>query len=74
MIKAQTEYYCQKENSDCDSVNFIVNNEVKGNDYIQVRPGLWDRWRSTVDAIAYYEWVVSEIKNLQRELQIEVTP
>ncbi len=59
-----------RPHSDYDSVHFVVNHEVEQSDHIQVRPDIAERWRSTEDAIGYYEWVIEEIRTLQRELGI----
>lgn len=74
MVKASSEYYCQMETGVFDCIFLVVNHEVENSDHLQVRHGVHERWRSTKDAIEYYQWIISQIQNLQRELGIEVTP
>jgi ppGpp synthetase/RelA/SpoT-type nucleotidyltranferase len=68
--KVTTEYISHRPRSDYESVHFIVNHEVEDSDHIQVRHDVADRWRSTEDAIQYYEWVIQELKKLRKELKI----
>ena len=70
MQHTTSEYVSYKPRSDADSVRFVVCHEMPGSDHIQVFPDIPERWRSTADAIAYFTWVIEEIRVLQTTLSI----
>ena len=67
--KVKTEYVSDMQDSDFSYVCLVVNNEAKGNDQIQVHT-MQDCMWSTSGAIVYFEFVIAEIKKLQKELGI----
>ena len=62
LTKHESRYLAYCPNSEFDSIEIIVNEEMPDHFRIVLEPP--ERYRSVRDVIAYHEWIIEQIKNI----------